>query len=416
MVGAGPCGSFSALTASKLGVQVVVYEEHGEIGVPSHCAGHLSISGLKRMGLHPLPSKMVENKFKGAVFYSPSGNSFSVRFSSPVTCVVNRKLFDKYLAELAVKAGADYHLESRVKSLILQKKSVRGVVVRREGAERTVTSQIVIDAEGVSSTLLKKVRLQPPNRSMLVNGVQAEVNRVEEMDEDAVEVYLGNNYAPGFFAWIIPKRDGSAKVGLATNKGNPRGYLQHFMRKHPVASKKLKESEIVHLAFHPVTLGGVIPKTYSSGLLVVGDAASQVKPTTGGGVIFGLLCSGIAGEVACEAVERNDFSETFLSRYQSGWRKAIGFDMAVMRRIRKMLNRLPDNKMEKLIALCKNLDAERILQEVRDVDFQGKLLTRMMRRPEAPVLLIYFALSSLVSSLTFKSVLQNAGADCHVPI
>lgn len=375
----------------------MVYEEQGEIGVPSHCAGHLSISGLKHFGLYPLPAKIMENKFNEAIVYAPSGNSFSIQFDSPITCVINRVLFDKHLAKLAMKYGAEYQLESRVKSLVLEKGFVKGVVVSHKGAQETVHSKIVIDAEGVSSVLLKKVGLQSLNRSMTVNGVQAEMNGVEGVDTDAVEVYLGRKFAPGFFAWIIPKRDGSAKVGLATNRGNPQDYLKRFISKHPVASKKLGKSKILQACFHPITLGGTIPKTYSNGLLVVGDAASQVKPTTGGGITFGLLCSEIAGKIAREAIKTNDFSEVFLSRYQHQWRKAIGFDMTVMLWIRKMLNRLPDSKIDRLVALCKKVAVEEVLPKGKDVDLQGKMLVRSAWHPKTLALLSYLFFSSFIS-------------------
>ncbi|MFB0567962.1 MAG: NAD(P)/FAD-dependent oxidoreductase, partial [Candidatus Bathyarchaeia archaeon] len=107
VVGGGPCGSLAAWTLAKLGADVAVFEEHREIGLPSHCAGHVSIKGLKRLGLH-LPQRIFENKIYGAVFYSPSGLEFRVKRSSPVTCVLNRELLDKHLAELAMKAGAQY--------------------------------------------------------------------------------------------------------------------------------------------------------------------------------------------------------------------------------------------------------------------------------------------------------------------
>jgi len=100
VVGAGPCGSFAAFAAAKLGADVVVYEEHKKIGVPAHCPGHLSLSGLRRLGLK-LPSRLIENEFRGAIFYSPSGKQFRVRLDSSVTGVVNRELFDQYLADLA---------------------------------------------------------------------------------------------------------------------------------------------------------------------------------------------------------------------------------------------------------------------------------------------------------------------------
>ena len=396
VVGGGPCGSFSALSAAKTGADIAVYEEHGDIGVPSHCAGHLSLSGLNHLGLLPLPKKVMENMFKSAVFCSPCGKEFLVRFSSPVTCVVNRELFDKHIADLAVKSGVEYHLDTRVKSLALVNSFVRGIVVSRNGKNKTLASNIIIDAEGVSSNLLKKTGFQTLDRSAVVNAVNAEVDKTDDVQLDTVEVYLGHKYAPGFHAWIIPRQDGSAKIGLATKVGNPKKYLQNFMHNHPVASKKLRRSKIVKESYHPIPLGGAIRRTYHNGLLIVGDAVSQVKSTTGGGIIFGLLCSRIAGEVAAKAAKSNDCSAEFLSQYQSQWKKAIGFELAVMRYLRLMLNRLSDEEVDKLIALCSRLALGRILEKYGDLDFEGTSLIKMFRHPATFVVSLYFLLSSVL--------------------
>ena len=396
VVGGGPCGSFSALTAAKLGAEVVVCEEHREIGVPAHCSGHVSLRGLGRLELR-LPQKIIENEIRGAVFHSPLGEEFGVRCTSPVSLVVNREALDKHLSDLAMKAGVRYLLESRVESFLSDSGFITGVKVRRGGAKKTLGSHVVIDAEGCSSVLLIRAGLQTLERSMVVNAVHAEVDWVGEVSVDTVEVYLGRKFAPGFFAWVIPKRDSSAKVGLATRRGDPRAYLRRFMRDHPIASKKLSKSRITRLSLHPIPLGGPIPKTYSNGLLIVGDVASQVKPTTGGGIIFGLLCSKMAGQVAYQAVRNRNCSENFLSRYQSRWEEALGLDMMVMRQARKLLNRLTDERIDKIIRLCAKLGVDKSLEEVRDLDFQGKLLISLIRRPATSVAALYFLLSSLTS-------------------
>jgi len=273
-----------------------------------------------------------------------------------------------------------------------------GVAVKKGRDEKNLASNVVIDAEGCSSTLLRKTGLQTLRGSMVVRAIQAEVDRVDGIDGDMVEVYLGRKYAPGFFAWIIPRRDASAKVGLATWAGDPRIYLRRFMKNHPVASKKLRKSSITSLSLHPIPLGGPVPKTFSNGLLAVGDAASQVKPTTGGGVIVGLSCSKIAGEVAYEAVKNDDFSETFLSRYQSRWKELVGFDLTVMRQIRKLLNRLSDDKVDKIIGLCVKFGVDDLLEDVGDLDFQGRSLIPMIKHPATLVTMLYFMFSWLTSS------------------
>jgi len=393
VVGAGPSGSFSALTAARMGAEVVVCEEHKEVGLPSHCAGLTSLGGLKRLGLH-LPEMVVENEIKGAVFYSPSGREFRVRFAYPVTFVIDRVMFDKHLAELAEKAGVEFLLGTKARALLLDKGFVNGVSLK---SGENLTSKIVIDAEGCASTLLKQIGLQTFDKSLVVNAVNAEVDRVKDVQDDTVEVYFGQRYAPGLFAWIIPRRDGSAKIGLATRVGNPSEYLKHFLNTHPIAKKKLRGAAVKNASYHLIPLGGPIPKTYYNGFLAVGDAASQVKPTTGGGVVMSLTCAKIAGESAFEAIQQNDFSEGFLSRYQQRWRRAIGFDMVVMRRIRLMLNSLPDQKLDRIISLCSQWRLSESLQKVRDIDFQGKALMPLLRSPAAWTVALYSLIASLTS-------------------
>ena len=393
VVGGGPCGSFAALNLAKLGANVTVFEEHGEIGIPSYCTGHLSIKGLKNLGLYPLPSKIVENTFHGAKFYSPNCGKFSVRFPTSVTCVVNRALFDKYIAEKAEAAGVQYCLNSHVESLIIEDGFVKGVIVKQNDESRKrFLAKTVIDAEGVSSRILRQAGLSSFNPRMLVNAVQAEVENVKDAEPSMVEVFLGKDYAPGFYAWLVPKDDGKAKVGLAAKTGNPKELLQRLMLKHPIASKKLRTAKLLQTAFHPIPLGGTIPKTYSNGFLAIGDAASHVKPTTGGGVVFGMNCARVAAEIAYDALHRSDFSLEFLRAYQKRCEEILGFDVNVMLRMRKTLDAMSDEKLDEAIDFCTKLGLDKALQNVKEIDFQGQALLKALRNPRMLTALIYFFL------------------------
>lgn len=390
IIGGGPCGSFAALELSKRGVDVTVFEEHSEIGVPSHCSGHLSIKSLKNLGLYPLPEKIVENVFNGANFYSPEGTKFFVRFPSPVTCVVNRAFFDNHIANTAEAAGVNYRLNARVDSLHIENGLVRGVNVRQGEIEKKLSAKIVVDAEGIPSRILMQAGLLPLDRNKLVYAVQAEVENVKDTEQGILDVFLGKAYAPGFYAWLVPKRDGTARVGLAAKTGNPKELLNKLMLKHPIASNQLRTARVLRTVFHPITLGGPIPKTYSNGFLAVGDVASQVKPTTGGGVIFGMTCAKVAAEVAYEALQRNDFSSEFLRLYQERCDKILGFDADIMRRIRCMLDRISDEKLDEAIRFCKRLDLAKTLQNIEEIDFQGQALLRTLQRPRMLTTLAYF--------------------------
>jgi digeranylgeranylglycerophospholipid reductase len=383
VIGGGPAGSFTAWNLSRLGVETTVFEEHAEIGVPSHCAGHLSLRSLKNLGLYPLPEGIIENTFSKANFYSPKGTIFSVRLERPVTCALNRELFDKFLAEKAEVAGARFHLGSRVRSLILDDGFVKGVNIEQEGGVESFEAKVVVDAEGISSRFVKEAGLSAPQGDCLVHAVEAEVENVRNLEADAVEVFLGKEYAPGFYGWIMPQLNETAKVGLAAKTGNPKDLLQRLMFKHPVASKLLKGSHVKQLSFHPITLGGPIAKTYTNGFLAVGDAASQVKPTTGGGVIFGLTCGQIAAETVFEAIRRNDVSEICLKEYQKSCIDKLGFDFSVMLRIRRFLDSLSDEKIDDILRVCNRLGLGKALKGVDEIDFQGKLLLEMLTKPAA---------------------------------
>jgi len=390
VVGGGPVGSFAALNLAKLGAKVTVFEEHEAVGVPSHCAGHLSIRSLRNLGLYPLPKQIVENTFSQANFYSPTGFKFSVHLANPVTCSINRAAFDKYIADKAETAGAGYCLNSRVQSLLIEDGAVKGVAVKRGDEAERFPAKIVVDAEGISSRLLRQTGLSGLNGERLVYGVEAEVENVKDVELDAVEVFVGKAYAPGFFAWLMPRLDGTAKVGLATKAGNPKEFLQRLMLKHPVASKQLSKAKITHIAFHPITLGGPIAKAYTSGFLAIGDVASQVKPTTGGGVVFGLTCARIAAEIADAAVRRNDVSSGFLQLYQKRCADTLGFDFSVMLRVRRFLDSLSDKKLDDVLRFCARIGLDKTLEKVEEIDFQGQMILKILTKPAMFAVLAYF--------------------------
>ncbi|MGB9740631.1 MAG: NAD(P)/FAD-dependent oxidoreductase [Candidatus Bathyarchaeia archaeon] len=399
IIGGGPCGSFTALNLARLGISVKVFEEHNEIGFPPHCPGHLSIKGLKDLGLLPLPAGVVENTFYGANFYSPKGAEFTVRSQQPLTCTVNRSLFDKYIADLAKSRGAEYRVGKRVNTLIIENNFVKGVKFSENEQCGEELANIVIDAEGISSRILRQAELTPVNPSMVVKGVHAEVENVKDIEPDIVQVFLGNAYADGLYAWVIPKKDEMAKIGLASKTDNPKELLQKFISKHPVASKMLHSARIAYDAFHPISLGGFIPKAFANGFLAVGDVASQVKPTTGGGVILGMKCAEIAAETTSKSLFAGDFSASFLSVYQKRLLRDFSFDMNFMLRVRKMLNTMSDDAFDFLIKTCVRLNLDETLRDFSDLDFQGKALLKLLSKPKILQALFVFFLLYLSAKL-----------------
>jgi flavin-dependent dehydrogenase len=133
--------------------------------------------------------------------------------------------------------------------------------------------------------------------------------------------------------------------------------------------------------FHPIPVSGGADRTYANNIMTVGDAASQVKPTTGGGIVFSLVCGRIAGETAAKAIHNDDSSAKRLMEYETSWRELIGFDLRAMSYLRRLLYRLPDRNLDRIFGIASELRADEILNRTPDIDFQGKTLLSLARDP-----------------------------------
>jgi digeranylgeranylglycerophospholipid reductase len=404
IVGCGVSGAAAALAAAENGAKVSIFEEHARIGEPSHCSGHVGIIAFKKFGPE-LPSRIIENQVKGAVLHSPNGEQLTLYRPQPVTWVLNRAEFDRYLASLATAKGAELHLSSRVEGF--KRPSESRFELRVGGhARANISCKMMIDAGGCGAPISKYVTLPVPARRMLVNSAQVNMEGLTDIDEDLVEVYFGQRYAPGFFGWIIPRRDGSAKIGIAAGgRANVHRCLERFVRKHPIVSSKLRRAKfLTKPMYHPIPVDGAKQRTYADGVLTVGDAASQVKPITGGGIVFSLICGKIAGRTASRAVALGDTSSTSLRNYERSWRALLGFDLTVMGWLRTLLYRLPDQRLDKIFSTFRELGVADIHNQTADIDFQGRTLLSLGRDPRLIVALISASILSVPSLLHPKSI------------
>jgi digeranylgeranylglycerophospholipid reductase len=396
VVGGSVSGGAAAYTAAGNDASVALFEEHRDLGYPNHCPGHISIAGLRRVGIK-LPKQLLENEIWGGKFYSPKGYELKFTFPEPVFLVLNRVGLERYLVMEAGRKGAEINLGSRVVGVSKGYNGYRLLEVKRGSKSEVWDAKVVLDAEGYSSILSRQLGLPSPPMKMAVYGAHAIVEGVEDVEEGLVEVYYGNKVAPGFYAWIIPTKDGRAKIGLASNVGSTKRYMEYFMHQHPLASKKLKNCKIVYELYYPITLGGPIGRTFADGFMVIGNAASQVKPTTGGGIIFGMLAGRRAAEVAMKAVgEGNCLSEN-LAAYERLWRKELSFDLNAMLWIRRILNRLSDARLDRIFKVYLRMGGPNRYDGVGKVlfsDLQGRSVVQSLLRPRALPIILYSFVTS----------------------
>jgi len=332
----------------------------------------LSLKGLRDIGVSNL-DPFVQNMVRGARFFSPSGLSFTVERDEAIACVVDRSLFDKSLARQATEAGARIKMNLKVRGL----ERVRGGVVVT-GEQESARAKIVIDAEGASSRIVKSAGLKSLDPACILPGLQSDLGGVD-IDPDFVEIYVARRVAPRFFAWVIPLSEDSVRVGLACKGPAPKGKLDRF-----IEGRFGHENDLERIAVRSgrVVTCGPIQKTFDDSLLVVGDAAGQVKPITGGGVILGGICASIAGEVAAEAVEEEDFSGAFLGRYESFWKEKLGQEFRMTLLARRTLNNLSDKAIDKVFKVIIKQDLPSLLSEEGDIDFQTGVLRKAFKRKE----------------------------------
>jgi flavin-dependent dehydrogenase len=115
-----------------------------------------------------------------------------------------------------------------------------------------------------------------------------------------------------------------------------------------------------------------------------------VKPTTGGGVVFGLTCAKIAAQVASEAMRRGDFSSSCLRLYQKRCKDTLGFDVNVMLRMRRFLDALSDEQLDAALRFCARIGLDKTLEDVEEIDFQGRTLLTVLDKPAMWAALAYF--------------------------
>lgn len=327
VVGAGPAGSIAAKTAAMKGLSVLMIEKRQEIGDPVRCAEGVSKVWLRK---HIEPDhRWICADVKGSRIFSPDGTMIEMAeeiAGGEVGYVLERKIFDRALAYESAKAGAEVMVKTRATGLIIENGFVRGVRLTHLGEEKEVRSKLVIGADGVESKVGRWAGIDTSIKPVDLETCAQFLMSGTGIDQNYCYFYLGNEIAPCGYIWIFPKGEDLANVGIGI-LGNKSGkkhavdYLKDFV------GQKFPDAKILEIDVGGVPVSGSIERTIANGLMLVGDAARQSDPITGGGIINAMEAGKIAGEVAYEAISRNDVSTSMLELYEKRWRQTIGLEI-----------------------------------------------------------------------------------------
>jgi len=327
IIGAGPSGSYLAFLLAKSGKKVQIFEEHSSVGRPVQCTGIVtsSISRFIR-----LKKEFVINNIGTARIYSPNGEFVETKLKNP-DIILNREKFDRHLAKKAVEAGALLHLNSKFVGFENKK-----LLIRQKNSIKKISSEYVIGADGPLSAVAKQAGLYGKRR--FLTGIQA-LARLK--NNNAVEFYP---FAGGF-AWVVPESRSIVRIGLAA-KQNVSGLFNSFLKNKSVYKERIIEKQ-----------GGIIPiykriQLKKGNIYLLGDAALQVKATTGGGIVQGFTAARALAESICR---KKDYSVLL---------RKLRFELWIHKKARDALNRLSPEDYNKLIAIFQKPKNKRVLESI----------------------------------------------------
>ena len=360
VVGAGPGGSMAAQTASEAGLSVLLLEKRQEIGSPVRCAegaGHDQLMAF----IEPDPRWIAAEVNQAEITTIAGGKKETLRATDGHRYVLERRVFDRVLAERAAKAGAEVRVKTAVTGLMMSNHRVVGVRIQQGeffigSGEVEVEAQVVIGADGVEAQVGRwaglDVRLPLKDTMVCAQYLLAGI----EIDPTCTCYTICHEVALGGYAWIFPKGKVKANVGLGVQAdlweevadhahkglcyggyahegpgdGNVLGYLTRFIEADP----RLEKGYPVTLAVGNVPVGLSPAHLVADGLMLVGDAARQVDPLTGGDIINAMTAGQLAAAVAVEAIASGDTSARSLQRYEEDWNRAVGRKMQRNYRLR----------------------------------------------------------------------------------
>lgn len=368
IVGAGPAGSYLARALAKEGLDVLLLEAHAEPGDGVICTGIIGREAYRRFAL---PEEATLGDLRRVRFHSPSGKIVDYDAGEPLAAIVSRKKFDGALARRAVTAGAELWTGSRVKNISAESKSAR-LELRRDGKTLWVSSRLCVLATGYGSGLIRRCGFAGPRQR--VQGAQAVV---PFRDPGQAGIYLGSRFAPRGFGWSVPIGGGLARIGVVTDHQAPR-YLRRILNRPDVRSHRpAAASGPATIWACPIPIG-TLDETVSDRLMVVGEAAGQVKTTTQGGIYYGLLCAEFAAEAAVGAFRAGDFTRAALLPYDRRWRGKLEAELKLGLLIREFYSELSDRQVDRLFDLARVEGVMPMIERKVNFDWHGPIIRSVL--------------------------------------
>jgi geranylgeranyl reductase family protein len=371
VIGAGPAGLYAGLRLAQNGLRVALLEEHHVVGRPVHCTGILAREAFDEFDIS---RDVILNELTTARFISPSGRDVVYRPRAVEAVAIDRPAFDAGLAERAARAGVTFIHGARVTDVT---RDAYGVAVTAAG-HPVVAARACVLACGGRYALHRQLGLSVP--SIYLHTAQKEVPAARPGD---VELHFGSYVAPKGFGWVVPIWRGGrpyARIGVMSEDRSPTHFNRMMTRVAARWDVRPAEGDPPRQKILPLNR---IARTYGDRLVVVGDAAGLVKPTTGGGIYYSLVSASLAAGVLTGALQEDNLTSERLSAYEQHWRERLEGELNTQLAFRSLAQSMLDDDIEGLFELAQTDGVMPIVRRTATFNRHRRLIVALLKHPPA---------------------------------
>jgi digeranylgeranylglycerophospholipid reductase len=331
----------AARRLAERGHDVVLVEEHDTSGVPVHCTGLLGDDAFDEFDL---PKDTILGFASAARFWAGDGGSVLVASERVKAAVIDRALFDQAMSRKAIAAGVEVQLGWRAEEMQVGDSHV----AVRNASGTAVAARACVLACGANYRFHRQLGLGMPRAYLQSAQLETPFPASSQ-----IEVKFGREVAPKGFAWLVPFQraaESYARIGvMCADEGGSRfdGFVRALCAEQGIDPETLAPARRKVLPLGPVS------KTFASRVLAVGDAAGLVKPTTGGGIFYGLISGSLAAESLDASLRRDRLGESDLKSYETRWRQRLGPDIRIGLAFRRLAERFDDRAINSVIQLAR---------------------------------------------------------------
>jgi digeranylgeranylglycerophospholipid reductase len=367
VVGGGPAGACCARELALRGFKTLLLEEHETVAEKALCTGIIGINAFQEF---PLPTETIVGTLGGVKVMSRYGTQLPYAPPQPLAYIVDKGAFNLALAAQASAAGALLYTSTCAHDLVVDDEGIHVTATGAGGRPLRFHAPMTVLACGVHYQLTTKLGLGRPRE--FLQGAQAEVPWTLA---PCTEVHLNKELSPEAFAWIVPLQNGHTRVGVMCAQ-DARGALGRFLDR---LAPQWRERQDIRLRSKPIAQTP-LQRTYTDRVLVIGEAAGQVKATTGGGIYYGLLTARLAAETISTAFATGCFSAEQLCSYERAWKSLLADELTLGLSFRKFYGWLGDRQMDVLLRYISRNGLKDLIRSKANFDWHGELILELAKK------------------------------------